>query len=116
MEDAFVIDADGHFNEPQELFASYLAPEFRWAAPKMVVDNQGRNRSMIGGEMMPFIPQPKRITADGGRAVAVVLPGMQWDWALAWHWVRCWHKTWRLACRAALRLLMHLLARHLRSA
>jgi predicted TIM-barrel fold metal-dependent hydrolase len=66
MHDAFVIDADGHFNEPQELFASYLAPEFRWAAPKMVVDNQGRNRSMIGGEMMPFIPQPKRIIADGG--------------------------------------------------
>lgn len=66
MQDAFVIDADGHFNEPQELFASYLAPEFRWAAPRMVVDNQGRGRSMIGGEMMPFIPQPKKIVADGG--------------------------------------------------
>lgn len=60
MHDAFVIDADGHFNEPQELFASYLAPEFRWAAPRMGQDSQGRPRIVIGGELMPFIPAPHR--------------------------------------------------------
>jgi predicted TIM-barrel fold metal-dependent hydrolase len=54
-----IIDADAHFNEPAELWSDYLDPEFKWAAPAMKQDNQGRMRPMIGGEVMPFIPIPQ---------------------------------------------------------
>lgn len=61
-----VIDADGHFNEPDELFSAYLEEEYRWAAPRRGVDSQGRTRIVIGGEFMPYIPSPHRDIVDGG--------------------------------------------------
>lgn len=64
-----VIDADAHFFEPEEMWAKYLDPRFRGAAPKRVTDNQGRLRRFIGGKLLPYIPLPS------GGPVREKLPG-----------------------------------------
>ena len=51
-----VIDADGHINEPPELWEEFCDPEFLAFAPRRVFDNQGRPRTFVGGEMVPYIP------------------------------------------------------------
>src|SRR5438132_14147436 len=53
-----VIDADGHFYEPNEVWEEYLDPKYRSAMPRHTTDNQGRFRSYIAGKMMPYIPMP----------------------------------------------------------
>lgn len=62
-----IIDADAHFNEPGELWANYLDPDYRWAAPSMAIDNQGRRRPMIGGDELPFIPIPELSSSQAKR-------------------------------------------------
>ena len=51
-----VVDADGHVNEPPDLWARYLPAEFVDRAPKRVRDEQGRTRNVIDGEMLEPIP------------------------------------------------------------
>ncbi len=63
-----VIDADAHFVEPPEVWNKYLDPKFRHAAPKKVIDNQGRSRRVIANHMMEYIPNapppPGGVTMD----------------------------------------------------
>ena len=42
------IDADGHILEPLELWAQYMDPKYRDHAPRLVRDNQGKERLLIG--------------------------------------------------------------------
>jgi uncharacterized protein len=42
-----VIDADGHVLEPVNLWRDYIDPKFRDRAPKLVVDEKGKQRLMI---------------------------------------------------------------------
>ena len=51
-----VIDVDGHFAEPESMWAEYLEPAYRDMAPRFVTDSKGRTRVMVAGEMKPFIP------------------------------------------------------------
>jgi uncharacterized protein len=53
-----VIDADGHFTEPNSMWPQYLAKKYHPLAPRRVHDNRGRGRIMIGGRMLPYIPPP----------------------------------------------------------
>jgi uncharacterized protein len=53
MSDFTVFDADGHVIEPWEMWVDYLDPDYRSLAPVNVVDNIGRPRRVIAGEMMP---------------------------------------------------------------
>ena len=53
-----VIDADGHFDEPSEIWPEYLEKKFHPMAPGRVRDSQGRPRIFIGGEMKGYIPMP----------------------------------------------------------
>jgi len=66
-----VIDADGHFDEPAEIWPRYLEKKFHPMAPRFVTDTQGRPRILLGGEMMEYIPMPPGHTAGqtmaGGR-------------------------------------------------
>lgn len=59
-----VFDADTHFNEPSVVWTEYLDPAYRDAAPGFVLDNQGRGRIMIAGQLMPYIPAPPKSTMD----------------------------------------------------
>lgn len=53
-----VIDTDGHFDEPQEIWTKYLDPRYHEMAPRFVQDSQGRPRPYVGGQMKPLIPFP----------------------------------------------------------
>ncbi len=59
MADYSVIDVDGHVMEPDDIWIPRLAPEFHVAAPRRVVDNQGRQRQFVGGELKGYIPVPE---------------------------------------------------------
>jgi hypothetical protein len=42
------IDSDGHILEPLELWAQYMDPQYRDDAPRLVRDDKGRERLLIG--------------------------------------------------------------------
>ena len=45
-----VIDADGHINEPHDLWEKYLEPQFRDRAIRFGLDPDGRERLHIAGK------------------------------------------------------------------
>lgn len=51
-----VIDADGHVNEPEDLWAERLPSRYHRMAPRRVLDSQGRVRLFIAEELQPFLP------------------------------------------------------------
>ena len=63
------IDADGHVQEPPEAWEG-LEPALRALAPRHWIDEQGRPRQLVGGELRPLIPSP----AGGWEVPAGVLP------------------------------------------
>lgn len=52
------IDADGHVLEQTEEIARHLPSRLRDCAPRAWIDDQGRVRQIVGGELMPYIPVP----------------------------------------------------------
>jgi len=52
------IDADGHVSETTEGIAAHLSQEMKPFAPRHCLDDQGRPRQVVGGEMLPCIPTP----------------------------------------------------------
>ena len=70
MADYPIIDADGHVNEPEEMWPKYLEPQYHSMAPRSVLDNQGRRRRLVAGELHPYIPAPperrQERRTDGG--------------------------------------------------
>ena len=42
------IDSDGHILEPLELWAQYMDPQYRDDAPRLVRDDKGKERLLIG--------------------------------------------------------------------
>ena len=70
MADYPIIDADGHVNEPEEMWPKYLEPQYHSMAPRSVLDNQGRRRRLVAGELHPYIPAPPERSqerrTDGG--------------------------------------------------
>ena len=57
-----VINADAHFVEPPEVWTKFLDPQFQWAAPKRMVDNQGRMRRVLAGQMLHHTPYKPKST------------------------------------------------------
>ena len=49
-----VIDADGHINEPHDLWERYLEPQYRDRAVAIHVDTNGRERLHVGGKPSRF--------------------------------------------------------------
>lgn len=52
-----VVDADGHVQEPPEAW-DRLDVRYRPLAPRHLIDDQGRYRQFVGGELRPYIPAP----------------------------------------------------------
>ncbi|MBJ22262.1 MAG: amidohydrolase [bacterium] len=53
-----VIDADGHFDEPSDIWPQYLEKKYHPMAPGFVTDNRGRPCIFLGGELKEHIPMP----------------------------------------------------------
>src|SRR5713101_9877109 len=47
-----VIDADGHVLEPFSLWDEYMDPAFRGRGPRMIVDENGKERLSIEGRVL----------------------------------------------------------------
>lgn len=58
MEKLRVIDADAHFVETSIVWEKYLDEKFRSDAPQFAKDNQGRDRLLVGNNLLPYIPAP----------------------------------------------------------
>ncbi|MAG31763.1 MAG: hypothetical protein CL908_12820 [Deltaproteobacteria bacterium] len=72
MPDQRVIDTDGHFDEPAEVWTEYLDPRYHEMAPTFVQDTEGRFRPFVAGQMKPYIPfppghDPGGMTPGGGK-------------------------------------------------
>jgi predicted TIM-barrel fold metal-dependent hydrolase len=52
------IDADGHVQEPAEAWERHLPAKYRELAPRQLLDESGRIRQLVGGELAPYIPVP----------------------------------------------------------
>ncbi len=58
MPPILAIDADGHVQEPAEAWERHLDAKWHPYAPRVVRDDQGRVRQVVGGEQKPCIPSP----------------------------------------------------------
>src|SRR5215467_1588282 len=51
-----VIDFDGHVTEPEDMWSAYLPSDLVAMAPRTVLDNQGRKRTLLAGRLHPYTP------------------------------------------------------------
>ena len=58
-----VVDADAHILEPLDLWEHYLEPAFRDRAPKLITDNDGKQRLLIA---RPDTSAARRVSALAG--------------------------------------------------
>ena len=67
------IDADGHILEPLELWAQYMEPKYRDHAPRLVRDNKGMERLLIGQKTLGSERGMASLGAVGSRDGTVVV-------------------------------------------
>lgn len=60
-----IIDADGHIVEPHDLWEKYTESKYRDEAPRIVLDNKGKQRWMIAGRLF-HVPEGKGCGFPGG--------------------------------------------------
>ena len=61
------IDADGHILEPLDIWDQYIDPAFRDRAPKVVLDDNGKERLLIEGKVYGNPKGLGRLGAVGAR-------------------------------------------------
>ena len=61
-----VIDADGHFMEPDSIWTKYLEPKYHSMAPKGMYET-GRYRLSIGGRLSPYLLGPEKALKGGAK-------------------------------------------------
>ncbi len=59
-----IIDADGHILEPLDLWDRYMDPAYRERAPRMILDDNGKERLLLEGQILG---NPKGLGRLGGR-------------------------------------------------
>src|SRR3977135_4360984 len=47
-----VIDADGHVLEPVDIWDKYIDPAYRERAPRLIVDTDGKERLLVGDQVL----------------------------------------------------------------
>jgi predicted TIM-barrel fold metal-dependent hydrolase len=65
-----VIDADGHFMEPQSVWSEYLDSKYHSVAPKGLIDEQGRYRMSVGGRTSPYLLNTEKAVKGGAKMSA----------------------------------------------
>ena len=63
-----IIDADGHFFETEETFASHMEPALRNYRPRLLADDQGHNFWVVDGQTSYKRPSIKGAGAPGTAA------------------------------------------------
>lgn len=63
-----IIDADGHFFETEEIFASHMEPALRNYRPRLLADDQGHNFWVVDGQTSYKRPSIKGAGAPGTAA------------------------------------------------
>lgn len=58
MKKSPIIDADGHIVEPHDLWEKYTESQYRDEAPRIILDNKGKQRWMIAGRLF-HVPEGK---------------------------------------------------------
>ena len=58
-----VIDADGHILEPVDLWDKYMDPAYRERAPRLILDDNGKERLLVEGKILG---NPKGLGRLGG--------------------------------------------------
>src|ERR1700747_3082809 len=68
------IDADGHILEPFSLWDDYMDPRFRGQGPRLVIDDNGKERMLVEGKLLG---NPRGIGSLGsvGTRQGEVIPG-----------------------------------------
>src|SRR5258706_5897304 len=62
-----VIDADGHILEPMDLWDTYMDPAYCDRAPKMILDDNGKERLLLEGNILGNPKGLGRLGAVGAR-------------------------------------------------
>ena len=71
-----VIDADGHILEPVDIWDRYMDPAYRERAPRMVLDDNGKERLLIEGQILGNPKGLGRLGAVGARDGTVPADGV----------------------------------------
>jgi hypothetical protein len=53
--DHLLVDADNHYYEPRDCFSRYIEPRYRDKANRVVPDERGRERVLVGEKPFTFL-------------------------------------------------------------
>src|SRR5215469_11446186 len=73
-----VVDADGHILEPVDLWDSYIDPGFRERRPRLVIDDNGKERLAVEGKLLGNPRGIGSLGAVGVRQGAVELDSLKY--------------------------------------
>jgi predicted TIM-barrel fold metal-dependent hydrolase len=73
-----VIDADGHILEPLDLWDRYMDPAYRERAPRMILDDNGKERLLLEGQILGNPKGLGRLGAVGARDGSVPADTMKY--------------------------------------
>jgi predicted TIM-barrel fold metal-dependent hydrolase len=73
-----VIDADGHILEPPDLWQEYIDPAFRAQGPRIVIDDNGKERFFVENKLLGTKKGISRIGAIGARQGVVSADTMKY--------------------------------------
>ncbi|HEY1934746.1 MAG TPA: amidohydrolase family protein [Acetobacteraceae bacterium] len=74
-----VIDADGHILEPLNLWIDYIDPKYRDAAPKLIRDADGKQRLLVGDQVLGSKKGLGALGGVGARDGTVVDDAMEYE-------------------------------------
>ena len=73
-----VIDADGHILEPLSLWDQYMDPAYRERAPRMILDDNGKERLFLEGQLLGNPKGLGRLGGVGARDGSVAVDTMKY--------------------------------------
>ena len=76
-----VIDADGHILEPVDLWDRYMDPAYREHAPRLILDDNGKERLLVEGKILGNPKGLGRLGAVGARDGSVPADTMMYGLA-----------------------------------
>jgi hypothetical protein len=74
-----VIDADGHILEPLNLWSDYIEPKYRDKAPKLIRDEEGKQRLQVGEQLLGSKKGLGALGGVGARDGPVVDDAMEYE-------------------------------------
>ena len=73
-----IIDADGHILEPPDMWDTYMDPAYRERAPRMILDDNGKERLLVEGKVLGNPKGLGRLGGVGARDGSVAVDTMMY--------------------------------------